>query len=188
MDRQLQPNTKDVNDFLMNDNFIVKKHSMGQNINWENFDTIILDADDTIWTCINDHGEFIAAYETVPPYQMEKENICYDSVGNKIQLKESFVQTFSKLKNSGKNIYMVSKSENHQNPAEQQPVVLLLETFGIYEIFDDVIIDSDTPKSEHVLDLQEGNTAFVDDDIKNLSDVANNTNDVVPIDSNKISY
>jgi len=187
---QPQPQTPSTNvdNFLSNDNFIVKKRGPGQPVSWENFDTIILDADSTIWTCVNGDGDIIGAYQTVPPYTLGKPDECYDSMGNKIKLRENFKQTFEQLKNSGKSIYMVTHSENQNLPQSQQPVYFILQMFGIQELFDDIIIDGDELKSESVEELQEGNTAFVDNDINNLSDVANNTVDVVPIDAKKIKF
>ena len=185
-----QNQDKSVDDFLTNDNFIVKKNSHGQEIKWDNFDTIIYDADETIWNCVTKDGEPISAYQTTPPYKLsnDNENACQDAAGNHIITKDGFVDNVRRLKSLGKSLYICSHSENTDLSDDQQPVSLLLNTFGVYDCFDDIIIDGDAPKSTYVEELQDGSTVFVDDDINNLSDVANNTVDVVPLDANKISF
>ena len=194
--QQQSNQTLDVDGFLRRQNLSVKKNVSSndrkQEINWETFDTIILDADNTMWICVDNRGETMPAFETVPPYFEDKEgdnNVAYDSEGNKIILKDSLVERLTKLKSQGKGIYLISWSEDVGvgNEAEQ-PVNQILEYFGILDLFDDVILDKGIPKSKYVNKVQEGKTVFVDDDTRQLIDVSQHTEDVVPVDATKIKY
>lgn len=183
-----QNKNQDVDAFLRKHNFVITKTNYKKPILWENFDTIIFDADDTIWNCFDTNGNKIGALKTKPPYSMGEHGECYDSLGSKIQLKNNFDKRLNKLHSMGKSLYIVSYSENFNVTDEQQPVRLLLKAFGLYDLFDDIIVDKTEPKSEHVEELQYGDTVFIDDDIENLSDVANNTKNVVPFDAKKIKF
>lgn len=149
------------------------------------FDTIVLDADETIWSCKTPDGSTIGAYRTRPPYRKSRgENTVIDCEGNTIEIRNGLRFSLQQLAKDGKSIYLVSKSELHGVAEEQQPVVKLLEVFGIRGLFEDVVIDSDLPKSKYVEKLEDGDTVFVDDDKDNLLDVSLNT-DATPVDASE---
>jgi predicted phosphatase len=141
------------------------------------YDTIILDADDTMWDIKNEFNEDIPAKETVPPYkinEVNKESIT-DSNGNVIELKSGLIGTLNELRIKNKNIYVVSASHDESKDYENQQVVQILKTFNLYDIFDDVIISGSNPKSFYVNKIDNGRSVFIDDMDTNLIDVSVNT-------------
>lgn len=146
------------------------------------YDTIIFDADETIWhitTLTNDH---IGANDTIPPYEIISEKKIRDIHQNTIELESGFRKKILDLKNNGKSLYIISAGEKEGVEEDEQPVILILKAFGIYDIFDEVIVDSESPKSEYIKELEEGSTAFIDDKDENLIDVSLNTH-AEPIDA-----
>ena len=146
------------------------------------YDTIIFDADDTIWEVTNPEGGLSYAAATEAPYKLISNTLIEDSKGSKVKLEKGFKEQLLSLKSKGKNLYIVSASDKQGVSDDAQPVVLLLRAFGIYELFDDVIIDGVAKKSEYVAELEEGETAFLDDNDQNLIDISLNTN-TEPIDA-----
>lgn len=148
----------------------------------EEYDTIIFDADDTIWEVKNPEGGLSYAAATSPPYRLISDTLVEDSQGSRIRLEKGFKEKVLSLSEQGKSLYILSASDKPDVDDDNQPVVLLLKAFGIYEVFDDVIIDGESDKSDYVLELEHGETAFLDDNDQNLIDVSLNT-DAEPIDT-----
>jgi hypothetical protein len=145
------------------------------------YDTLIFDIDQTIITCYSPEGKSIPAYMTKPPYRRIGREKLRDSEGNLAEATSGAIQKITNLFDAGKRLFILSKSEDTNLPEDEQPARLILEEFGILPMFEDVVLDRDAPKSEHIPSMAEGDTAFVDDDAKNLRDVKQNTGiDVIP--------
>jgi len=143
-----------------------------EDVNIDKYDLIIFDADNTIW-------EGTCARDMTPPFYKLDTNTVKDSKGNICQLMNGVRETLLKLRAKGKDVGMISHSENESESHEKQPVILLLRAFGIFELFNDIIvIAQDLPKDIFI--PKNRNVLFVDDKDNNLSDVIENTNaDVV---------
>lgn len=153
-------------------------------INLLEFDTIILDADETIWDVVNSSNVGIASKDTVPPYTRKNDdpNIVIDAQGNQVILKDGLLSKLRQLKLQGKEIYIVSYSDKDNVGYNDQPIILILKAFNALDLFEDIIIDDEIPKSESVLNIDDGNSVFIDDNEKNIIDVSLHT-DVKTIDS-----
>ena len=165
----------DVDTFIHKINLDKEKE---EEVNLLDFDTIILDADETIWDITTPQKIGIAAKDTTPPYirQNDNPNLVIDSQNNQILLKDGFLSKLRQLKLKGKELYIVSYSDKIRTKFEEQPVVLILKTFDIFKLFEDIIIDDEIPKSESILNIDDGNSVFIDDNDKNLIDVSIHTN------------
>lgn len=166
----------DVDNFISKINFVKEKEEKDPNL--FQYDTIIYDADDTLWDIRSSAGNKLAARDTVAPYRRDEKNknIAFDSVGNVIKLKNGLIDTLRQLKFQGKSMYVVSSSYKDGVDMNEQPVMQILACFGILNLFEDVIIDDDKPKSDYIDDLDSGNSVFLDNEDKNLIDVSLNTN------------
>jgi magnesium-dependent phosphatase-1 len=148
----------------------------GDEIDFSDYDVFIFDADSTIW-----EGEDAANME--PPYKFIKGTYTIvDKNGKKISLKEGVFDAITQLKEKGKSLGIISKSEKEGVDYQDQPVILLLKEFGLLEYFDKmIVVDREIPKSAFI--PKEPRVVFIDDDIKNLIDVDEHTDaDVVNAD------
>jgi len=138
------------------------------------YDVFIFDADQTLWD-----GEKACNME--PPYE-KNGDVIYDKNGNFIKLKDGVIELLEILKLKGREIGLISKSEREGLEYQEQPVILLLKEFGILNYFNKmVVVDGDLPKSAFIPDDER--TLFIDDDVRNLYDVKENTQaDVLNID------
>lgn len=158
----------------------INKMTLTKDVNEDNdlfkYDTIIFDADETIWDIFDLNGDRLPAKDTNGPFYKKDENTLTDSIGNTIKLKDGFFGTLKQLKIEGKNLYIVSFSDKENSDFERQPVVQILDEFGLLKLFDEVIIDNQAPKSEYVDKIDDGNSVFLDNDEKNIVDVSLHTN------------
>ena len=155
--------------------------SAKKKINIDHYDLFIFDADNTIW----DGDVPAAAMES--PFKKIDEDTIEDSQGQEIFLRENIREILLKLKDLGRDIGLISKSEKPDVDYQDQPVIQLLKGFGILDLFNEmVVVDHDIPKSAFI--PQGRRTVFIDDEIDNLRDVEENTDaDVVqpkPVASN----
>ena len=139
-------------------------------IDVDKYDLFVFDFDHTIV-----YGECGANMK--PPYTKEDENTIMDSKGNLIKLKPNVKKILLNLRAIGKDLGLISKSENVEvKEYENQPVILLLKEFGLLDLFNEmVVVDRDMPKSAFFpQDRESSRMIFIDDDIKNLKEVAKN--------------
>jgi len=134
----------------------------------ENFDLLIFDADRTIW-------DDAIAMLMEPPYEKISEDEIKDKNGEIIKLKPGVKELLINLRRMGKDIGMISKSEKENVNFEDQPVLQLLKLFDIFPLFNETIVISRyLPKSIFI--PEDKRVLFIDDDIKNLKDILENTN------------
>lgn len=139
-----------------------------RSISANDYDVFIFDADKTIW-------DGPPAFKFEAPYQKIDENTVQDSQGLKLTLKGNVRETLSALREMGKDVGLLSKSEKQGVPYQDQPVILLLKEFGILESFNEMIsVNGDFPKSMFI--PKNKRVIFIDDDKDNLIDVKENTN------------
>jgi len=139
-------------------------------IDVDKYDLFVFDFDHTIVS-----GEYGANMK--PPYTKKDENTIVDSEGNIIKLKPNVKKILLNLRAIGKDIGLISKSENVEvEEYENQPVILLLKEFGLLDLFNEmVVVDRDMPKSAFFpQDREKSRMIFIDDDIRNLKEVAKN--------------
>jgi magnesium-dependent phosphatase-1 len=133
----------------------------------DDYETIIFDADNTIW-----EGE--CAANLIAPFKVEQDMLT-DSQGKQIRLKDGIVEVLNKLREYGKNIGLISKSEKENIDYQNQPIILALKAFGLLDLFNkEIVIDGNLPKS--IFMPKEPHVLFIDDNIDNLNDVDEHTN------------
>jgi len=144
-----------------------------QEINLDDYDLIVFDADNTIWD-----GD--VAKDMQPPFVKIDDNIIKDKDGKVCRLKEGFKKILLKLRALDKDIGMITHSENTELNHEDQPVLKLLKMFDIMGFFNEmIVILSDLPKSMFI--PSDRRVLFIDDDIYNLWDVLRHTEaDILP--------
>jgi len=136
-------------------------------ITQDDYDVFIFDADKTLWD-----GE--KAYEMNSPFTFE-ENTVTDSNGKKIVLKDGVRSMLAGLFYKDKKIGLISHSEKSGVQYQDQPVIQILKGFNILGYFKEmIVIAHDFPKSMFI--PNEKRVLFVDDDIRNIIDVTDNTN------------
>lgn len=153
-------------------------------INIEDYDLFIFDADNTIW-----NGDCPAMHMN-PPFSRKKDTII-DSEGKEITLKEGVREILVTLREKGKDVGLVSKSERKGVDYQDQPVVLMLKQLGLLGLFNKmVVVDQDIPKSAFI--PKEGRILFIDDDVDQIRDVEQHTGadtanaETVEFDENEI--
>jgi magnesium-dependent phosphatase-1 len=136
----------------------------------DKYDLFLFDFDNTIVD-----GE--CGCNMVPPFKKISENTIVDSEGKKIFLKLNVKDVLTTLRKLGKSIGLISKSENTEvENYEDQPVILLLKEFKILNLFNHgIVVERDLPKSAFIpQNIDKNRIIFIDDDIKNLREVAIN--------------
>jgi len=135
------------------------------------YDLFIFDADQTLW------DSSVPASDTVPPYDFKDEYTLLDSQGNMIVLNPKVKILLKTLKDMGKDLGLISKSEKEGVPFENQPVLHLLKKFSILYYFNElIVIDKNMPKSAFIpKEMNQRHILFIDDKNENLIDVAENT-------------
>jgi len=143
----------------------------------EKYNTIIFDLDRTLWNCFTTEGQEIGAYQTIPPYVLQSENIVVDSKGSVIQLQEGVRELLESLDSLDKNLGIVSRGQTLidvdkriEVPFSAQPSAILLKKFDLYKYFNmGVTLKAFEDKKFYV--KQEGKTLFIDDDKRWLESV-----------------
>ena len=159
---------------------MIKIAATTKNISADDYDLFIFDADMTIW----DSEE--PAFTMIPPFNRIDEDTIVDSNSKYIRLKENVRETLRKLREMGRDIGLISKSEKEGVDYQDQPVILLLREFGILDYFNRMIVVArNFPKSIFV---PRGERAVViDDDIKNLMDISEHS-DADAVDANDVAF
>jgi len=149
-------------------------------ISIDDYDTIIFDADFTIW-------EGDKAYEMDIPFTVEG-NRAFDAKGTEIVLRKDIKYIIRSLSEQDKNLGVVSRSEKEGVEMQDQPVVHLLRSFGLLQYFNKmVVVAKDLPKSMFM--PQNERVLLVDDKESNLVEVLQHADvDVTTPDKIKIKY
>lgn len=133
----------------------------------DDYDLFIFDADLTIW-------DGPPGYKMEAPFKVEGDSIT-DSNGLQIVLKDGIREILVTLRNMGKDVGLISKSEKRGVDYQDQPVVLMLKDLGLLVLFNEmIVIDGDIPKSAFI--PRNKRVIFIDDDIENLQDVEEHSN------------
>jgi hypothetical protein len=128
------------------------------------YDLFIFDADRTIW-----EGD-VPAMAMEEPFQYEDGDTIIDSKGQRISLMEGVREILVGLRAIGKDVGLVSKSEKEGVDYQDQPVIKMLQTFGLLDVFNEMIVVERTiPKSAFIPSGER--VLFIDDEIDNLEDV-----------------
>ena len=135
----------------------------------DDYDYFIFDADKTIW-----NGPFAAS--TSPPYKKTENGYgVIDSQNNEIQLNKIVIDFIINIKEKGKKVGIITKSEKEGVEHQDQPVILILKELGLLPYFEDMIaISKDMPKSSLIPEDEE-RILFIDDNVDNLIDVSKKT-------------
>lgn len=137
-------------------------------INLSDFDTIIFDLDFTIWR--GNKPQFWARL-LIPPYA-KKHNRIYDKNENYIEIDVELYYVLEKIKE--KRIGFVTRGGTKDIPHESQPITTCLKMFGIQKYFGyncHILLKEDLKSSVF---KPEGKTIFIDDNILDLTDIADN--------------
>lgn len=138
-----------------------------KNVGIENYDLFVFDADQTLWT-----GD--KAFEMEQPYSKIGDAIT-DPQGHTIILKNWVKDYFFKIRAAGKSIGIISRSEKEGVNYEEQPVILLLKMFGLFDLIDQFItINADLPKSVFIPNSRR--VLFIDNSVEEITEVKNNSN------------
>ena len=142
--------------------YVFEELSQTEEINIDDYDLFIFDADLTIW-------------DGVPGSKMEvpftkNGNTVIDANGQEITLKDGVREVLISLREMGKDVGLISKSEKEGVDYQDQPIISILKEFGLLEIFNEmIVIDREIPKSAFI--PKNRRAIFIDDDIENLQDV-----------------
>ena len=140
---------------------------------FEDYDTVIFDADGVLWDVFTKEGTHTGAYATTAPYSLEASNYVKDIDGNHIRLQNGIKQLLKLLDEHDVNMGIVSSGEKDDTPFSAQPTVMLLKKFDIFKYFNyDIILKRQCNKSRYVKPL--GKTLFIDDERDNIEEVAQN--------------
>jgi len=148
-----------------------------ENTIFENYVTIIVDLDKTLWDCTSVDGSEIGAFETESPYELKAPSVIIDIKGNIIRLQDGVRDVLKTLDAANKNVGIVSSGEKLVDlanrlglPFEAQPSVMLLKKFDIFQYFNyDIILKAFADKGKYV--RSKGKTLFIDDNQEQLDSV-----------------
>jgi len=136
----------------------------GKEIDIGKYDLFIFDADRTIW-----EGD-VPARAMEEPFQYDDRDTIIDAKGQRISLMEGIRDILVGLRAIGKDVGLISKSEKEGIDYQDQPVIKLLRTFGLLDVFNEmIVIERDIPKSVFIPSGER--VLFIDDEVDNLSDV-----------------
>ena len=133
----------------------------------------IFDLDNTLWDCSSSNGISIFAKHMIPPF-VEKNGVIVDSENSICCLHAGVKSFLSELRRSSHSVGFLSVGARLKIRMEEQPSVLLLKAFGIYELFDaekilDYYLDEDNNRVTKECYLKDiGPCVFVDDDDRML--------------------
>ena len=133
----------------------------------------IFDLDNTLWDCSSSDGTSIFAKHMIPPFE-DKDGVVLDGVNSVCRLHDGVKSFLSDLRKNSHSIGFLSVGAKFKTSMEEQPSVLLLKAFGIYELFDaekilDYYLDEDNNKITKECYLKDiGPCVFVDDDDRML--------------------
>jgi predicted phosphatase len=137
---------------------------------FDDYDTVVFDADGTIIDCFSPQGDGIGVYKTNPPYDLKNSNMIIDTEGNIIKLDAGVRDLFKWLDDNDVNIGIVSSGEKENTPLQAQPGMLVLKKFDLKKYINyEVVFKRDINKGDYVKPL--GKTLFIDNKDDNLDNV-----------------
>lgn len=149
-----------------------------QKININNYDTVILDLDFTIWKGCKAH--FWAKSLQFPIYKHRERII--DSNGDYISLYRGVKKFLKHLTEQKKNIGFITRGGLLNIKDEEQPCIICLKTFDIYKYFNynQCILYKTDLKSRVLCPLDK--TIFIDDNPIDLNDIREHHKNVTVLD------
>ena len=131
------------------------------------FDTVIFDLDDTIWSGSEPD---LWAKKLTPPL-IPGGNRVYDHIGKYLELHDGVKETLEKLNAFGRCVGFSTVGGWKETPYDWQPAVVVLRCFGILHLFNysKVIQYRDGNKTKDFLPCNK--TLFIDDNQKHLDEV-----------------
>jgi len=142
------------------------------------YDTIIFDLDFTIWDGCRP-GFWAKLLQ--PPYTRSFDRI-YGSNDEYVDLHHSFESIISELSRQGKNLGFASLGALPKVPYEEQPSIILLKMFKIYDYFqfNRILVYRDFSKTRHITPL--GKTLYIDDAPEQLKEAKEFHSDIFTLD------
>ena len=132
------------------------------------FDTIIFDLDYTIWNGSEDN---FWAKKLTPPLLLKDDKI-YDDLGKYIQLQPNIKNILNLLHSYGKNIGFITLGGLLDVDYDLQPAIICLQLFDVYKYFNFIKIVQYKTKNKADYFIKKGHTIFIDDDERNLVNIA----------------
>jgi len=137
---------------------------------FDKYDTILIDLDGTIWDCYTPDGDSIGAYQTEYPYTLIDDHEIRDIKGNVVLLQTGVRKVLFLLWSEGKNIGIVSRSEDPNRFFSAQPAVMLLKKFRLWKYFTyEKVIKQQIDKPSYI--RAAGRTLYIDDQQQDLTRV-----------------
>lgn len=153
------------------------------------FNVFIFDLDRTIWDTTSKDENKIWAKQMLQPYSLNDDTIT-DDVFSVCKLHHGIKQFLQLLSDNDKKIGFISRGAVFSTPYEQQPSVMLLKKFGIYDLFNykKILIYKTGDKAEHLQEIinEVKSCVFFDDMDRDLKS-ASTINGVVAIDRNSFN-
>ena len=138
---------------------------------FEPYTVVILDLDNTIWSCFDPRGNSIGAKHLEVPFVRIDETTFKDIRENIIHLDPTIKDVLEALDDYGIKLGICSRAALKDVTEIAQPAVELLKKADLWKYFDYTItIKPDIKKSEYVFS-DSGKVLFIDDQQDNLQDV-----------------
>ena len=134
------------------------------------YESVIVDLDNTIWQCLDARGTSIPAFKMEPPFRLLEEDLVADQRENVCRLQPTVRDVLDCLDEHGMNLGVVSRSAVEDVSDEAQPARMLLAKLDLLKYFTYiVVIKAGIQKADYV--RPEGRTLFIDDQDDQLQDV-----------------
>ena len=138
---------------------------------FEPYTVVILDLDNTIWSCFDPRGNSIGAKHLEVPFVRIDETTFKDIRENIIHLDPTIKDVLEALDDYGIKLGICSRAALKDVTENAQPAVEILKKADLWKYFDYTItIKPDIKKSEYVFS-DSGKVLFIDDQQDNLQDV-----------------
>lgn len=152
-------------------------------IKLKNFDTIIFDLDFTLWDgCEKDFW----AKKLKHPINLNKNRI-FGSDNKFIELQHGVPEMLKALENQNKNIGFITRGGLLETKYEDQPPIVCLKLFGIFDFFnyEKIVLFRTDTKSKYLKPF--GKTIYIDDNPLDLNDISSAHQGVSVLDRNSFS-
>jgi predicted phosphatase len=140
----------------------------------DNFSHFYLDLDRTIWTTFDKYKNPIWARQMIFPFVKISESVIEDDCGSRCFLDSGVDLFLKKIFKRDKTINFLSRGANLEVESNKQPSILLLETFGIFSLFnkDSSLVHKSFKKKDYIKNSS-CEVCFIDDSDDELAEMRN---------------
>lgn len=130
---------------------------------------IWVDLDKTIWSCYTIYNEEIWAKQLVFPFRRDEVNFDLIEGRNGICCLHKGFRRWLEKTRKRHTVNFISAGRKDNISFEQQPSIVLLKMFNIFELFTFKILeDKEFNKADFLSKLNNSDTLLIDDDIKHI--------------------